>query len=700
MDTAFTAVGFRKNPITLIGKGIKQMSPLYSVISTGKGWIDVIDNIGSATIGNIVTAEKKITATCYYQNRDDQLSHYKDLDDNPVLVKNALCAVDTGDEQSIWYGVGDNVTAYFNIGHSALNGVTPYCTRFIDQLALQIVRKVDDTVVAAGDTIIQDTLRTPETKEVDFMETSSVYMIPEGQDHFIYDNIPYGGNYNVNVNLSSSATVTVNGVTQTGSNLSFNTFVNQNDNIAIDLSENAAGLIGSTYISLNDDLTVNSILPSGKYLLKTNLDGVKTLTTGNQNLIIENIYLYDNGFNPYRSYVDFSEGASVTYPFESGRDYYIVLRNDGAASISGITLSVNELRTVPVNEDVTINADTKAFAFVNTYTDTNEMSFQFTIPQSSDRSLTIYNQNGNAIGVSTILTTGNIKLSFTLGAGEKVYIFCSLNTSLSLKITTDLTYLKWEIDETVQEGYTFTLPRGALYNLWLLYVKDGVTKQLESEYNLHNQENYYTFNAPILTMTYAVPYEYVITLIPLSYPGATLRIIPTLGREDIEYTVTLDKNYGDGGTDSVIANYNKDMPTAAVAPTRAGYTFIGYFSERYNGEQYYDANMQSVKKWNIEEDTTLYARWQANKYTVTFVQNYGVGGTTSVVATYDDFMPLVTLPTRAGYNFLGYYASNGTCYYVYFDADAYGENYYYYHYATVCDFTKDITLYARGETMT
>lgn len=694
-DTSLFLLGVF-TPIGTAANTVKTIGTVYTVASIGKGWASVGSNAFKSLVSGLAPTEKTITTTSYYQNRDDQLAHYKDLDDNPVLVKNALCLVDTDDDQSMWYGVGDNVTAYFYIGHSALNGKTSCYTRFIDQLGLQIVHKKFGAV-AAGDTIIQDTLRTPETKEADFMETSSVYMMPEGQDHFVYDNIPYGGNYNVNVNLSSSATVTVNGVTQTGSNLSFDTFINVGEDISIDLSGNEVGLTGSVYISLNDGLTVNSILPGDKYLLKTDLEDVKTLTTGNQNLIIENIYLYDNGFKPYRSYMDFSEGASVTYPFESGRDYYIMLRNDGTASISGITLSVNELRTVPVDEDVTISVDTEAFAFVNT--DMDEMSFQFTIPKSSDGSLTIYNQNGNAIGVSTILTTGDIKSSLTLGAGEKAYFFCSLNTSLSLKITTDLTYLKWEIDGTVREGYTFTLPRGTSYNLRLLYVKDGVMRELESGYRLYKKENYYTFDGHTLTMTYAVPYEYIITLISLKYPDASLRIIPTLGREDIEYTVTLDKNYGSGGPDSVIANYNKNMPEAS-APTRTGYIFIGYFSERYNGEQYYDANMQSVKKWDIEEDTTLYARWEANKYTVTFLQGGGSGGTTSVVATYDEALPWVTLPLYSGYNFLGYYTLGGTCYYDYFDADAYGENYYYYHYAHVCDFTKDITLYARWEEMT
>ena len=136
------------------------------------------------------------------------------------------------------------------------------------------------------------------------------------------------------------------------------------------------------------------------------------------------------------------------------------------------------------------------------------------------------------------------------------------------------------------------------------------------------------------------------------------------------YTVTLDKQNGSGGDDSVTATYDSAMPSA-TAPTRTGYTFHGYFTEA-NGEgtKYYNADMSSAHIWDkANNTTTLYAHWTANSYTVTLDANGGTGGTTSVSATYDSAMPSAEAPTRAGYTFGGYYSEasgGGTQYY---DAD-------------------------------
>ncbi len=129
------------------------------------------------------------------------------------------------------------------------------------------------------------------------------------------------------------------------------------------------------------------------------------------------------------------------------------------------------------------------------------------------------------------------------------------------------------------------------------------------------------------------------------------------------YTVTLDKQNGSGGDDSVTATYDSAMPSAE-APTRTGYTFHGYFTEA-NGEgtKYYNADMSSAHIWDkANNTTTLYAHWTANSYTVTLDANGGTGGTTSVSATYDSAMPSATAPTRTGYTFTGYYY-NDTQYY-------------------------------------
>jgi hypothetical protein len=71
--------------------------------------------------------------------------------------------------------------------------------------------------------------------------------------------------------------------------------------------------------------------------------------------------------------------------------------------------------------------------------------------------------------------------------------------------------------------------------------------------------------------------------------------------------VTFDKQSGTGGSDSVTATYGAAMP-AATAPTRAGYTFSGYYTVAGGaGTQYYTAAMASARNWDIAANTTLYA---------------------------------------------------------------------------------------------
>ena len=75
------------------------------------------------------------------------------------------------------------------------------------------------------------------------------------------------------------------------------------------------------------------------------------------------------------------------------------------------------------------------------------------------------------------------------------------------------------------------------------------------------------------------------------------------------YTITLDKQGGDGGTNIVIASYDAPMPEA-TAPSHEEYAFRGYWSEPGGvGTQYYTGTMTSANDWDIADDTTLYAHW-------------------------------------------------------------------------------------------
>ena len=132
-------------------------------------------------------------------------------------------------------------------------------------------------------------------------------------------------------------------------------------------------------------------------------------------------------------------------------------------------------------------------------------------------------------------------------------------------------------------------------------------------------------------------------------------------------TITLDQQGGTGGNTSVEVAYGCSMK-AATAPSRTGYTFMGYFTEpNGGGTQYYDADMSSTHNWDINTNqNTLYAKWTVKQYTVNLDKQGGTGGTSSVTVNYDSAMPSATAPSRTGYTFKGYYSEQnggGTQYY-------------------------------------
>lgn len=91
----------------------------------------------------------------------------------------------------------------------------------------------------------------------------------------------------------------------------------------------------------------------------------------------------------------------------------------------------------------------------------------------------------------------------------------------------------------------------------------------------------------------------------------------------LQYTITFDKQEGTDGTDEATVRYmgNEYSVSPVVAPTRAGYTFDGYYTEAdgagvqvvsaegqwlANATGYTDAD----RKWLVKENTTLYAKWE------------------------------------------------------------------------------------------
>ena len=174
-----------------------------------------------------------------------------------------------------------------------------------------------------------------------------------------------------------------------------------------------------------------------------------------------------------------------------------------------------------------------------------------------------------------------------------------------------------------------------------------------------------------------------------SADGATLSFHAHWSGE--EYTFNINPNGGTyNGTTSpttlaskLIFGTGNYVTLANYLSTRTGYTFAGYYTAASGGVKVWGSDGKALKgdywtdtadnsgKWKMAlgdgATFTAYAQWTAKQSALTFSANGGSGTmTTGKKATYGAAMPSgVTLPTRTGYSFAGFYdaASEGTKYY-------------------------------------
>jgi len=147
----------------------------------------------------------------------------------------------------------------------------------------------------------------------------------------------------------------------------------------------------------------------------------------------------------------------------------------------------------------------------------------------------------------------------------------------------------------------------------------------------------------------------------------TIRSVDTTGNKSIGALVsalptataptTYIVNFSvDGGTTvaSMPNVTSGSLVTKPTDPTKTGYTFGGWYKE-----------VGLTTAWIFASDTvtgntTLYAKWIINTYTVTFDLQAGAGTANPVTTNYNTTITLPTAPTKTGYTFGGWWtALNG-----------------------------------------
>ena len=146
----------------------------------------------------------------------------------------------------------------------------------------------------------------------------------------------------------------------------------------------------------------------------------------------------------------------------------------------------------------------------------------------------------------------------------------------------------------------------------------------------------------------------------------------TLVLQGNKFTVTANANSGTiptttgwtvasgGATATKQVTYDSTYGTLPT-PTRTGYTFNGWFTAQTGGSQ-----IKTDTKVTITANQTIYARWTANKYHVTYSPNGGTGNNYVVEVTYGQ--PFVCLDntdshigfTKKGHSFSHWIGNDGS----------------------------------------
>lgn len=118
-----------------------------------------------------------------------------------------------------------------------------------------------------------------------------------------------------------------------------------------------------------------------------------------------------------------------------------------------------------------------------------------------------------------------------------------------------------------------------------------------------------------------------------------------------QFNVYFNSNGGSCSTNNKTVTYNNsygDLPSA----TRTGYTFAGWYTECSGGR-----NVNQNTTYTDINDTTLYAHWNKNSYTVTFDANGGSCSTGRITVKYDDSYGGLPTPSYFRHTFAGWYTS-------------------------------------------
>ena len=325
--------------------------------------------------------------------------------------------------------------------------------------------------------------------------------------------------------------------------------------------------------------------------------------------------------------------------------YKVTFETNGGSAVSSQSILDNGCASEPKEPSMA------GYSFSGWYTD-QELTAAFDFTTAITANITLYAKwtiKNYTVSFysdsSTVLTTQSAEYGSKIAEPEEApvkehYTFAGWYKDITLltpydfdsTVTGDISlYAKWN-----PESYTVT------------FIYEGETISAESILNYLSTVN--TPKAPSKTgYTFGGWYSDADCTIPFDFSKGISSNTTIYAKWTINtFTVKFVTNGGSEVTSATV-NYNASV-TAPANPTKEHYTFDGWYKDSKLRNKYDFKN-------KVTEDLTLYAKWNAESYTVTFNSNGGTEMSSSSVE-YNTTVRQPASPEKTGYTFNGWYTDS------------------------------------------
>lgn len=337
------------------------------------------------------------------------------------------------------------------------------------------------------------------------------------------------------------------------------------------------------------------------------------------------------------------EADLTLYAKWSINQYTITFESNGGTDVTALSSDYQASITKPVNPSKT------GYTFVDWYSDI-ALTIPYVFTQMGASNITLYakwsvnqytitfeSNGGSSVTALTSDYQGTItkptnptKVGYTF---ENWYTDTGLNTAyvFSTMGSSNITlYAKWTLN---QYAVNFETNGGSVItsiqvNHGGLVSEPTAPTKLGHAFNGWYSDN--NFNTPYVFST-------VVTQSLILYAKWTVN----------PYTLSFNAN---GGADVAAITQNFGTVVTLPTTTKLGYDFAGWYSNPELTTVYASTAMPG-------ENKTLYAKWTASPYTITFESNGG-SIVTSISANYNETIQSPTNPSKQGHTFVGWFSDS------------------------------------------